>query len=185
MSASPPPVLTPSAPRPFTVALDAGVTPDKWVRAWRERMPQHLLEVTREPAPLAALLDGSADLALVRAPTGERLATDDRHAIALYEERAVVVVPEDHAATAYEELALADLAGETVVNDVALVAAGVGIAIMPQAVARSLSRRDTAVRPLTDAATTTVHLVWLADSGGELVDAFVGIVRGRTARSSR
>jgi DNA-binding transcriptional LysR family regulator len=66
-----------------------------------------------------------------------------------------------------------------------LVAAGVGIVIVPQSVARLYGRKDVIARPVTDVAETRVGLAWLADETTADIDDFVGVVRGRTARSSR
>jgi hypothetical protein len=40
-------------------------------------------------------------------------------------------------------------------------------------------------RPVTDAEPTTIALAWRIDNPNELIEEFVGIVRGRTANSSR
>jgi hypothetical protein len=172
----------------LTVAFVLGVTPGKWARVWAERRPGHPLTLLplEADAALSALDDGTADLALVRLPVD----TERWHAIALYEENAVVVAPKDHAIEALDSMTLADLTGESVLDAawgdaVALVAANVGVALMPQSVARALSRRDVVARPVTDAPTTRVALVWRRDRDDPLIDEFVGIVRGRTANSSR
>lgn len=173
---------------PFVVAFVPGVTPGKWERIWRERMPRSPIEVrplSHEEA-LAALRDGSAHMALVR----EVSADDEFHAIPLYRERPVVVAPKDHPVAAFDELTLADLEGEIMLegegaDTVELVAANVGVAIMPMSVARAHSRRDVIARPLTDAADTGISLAWLRASDEPRLDTFIGIVRGRTANSSR
>jgi hypothetical protein len=54
--------------------------------------------------------------------------------------------------------------------------------------ARLHHRKDAAHRPLTDAPPSPVALAWRlgeSDDTPALVDAFIGIVRGRTANSSR
>jgi len=76
-----------------------------------------------------------------------------------------------------------------------LVSAGVGFAIVPKAVARLYGRRDVVARDLVgegaEAYETRVALVWPANVQSEhpevwtLVDEFIGIVRGRTANSTR
>ena len=45
--------------------------------------------------------------------------------------------------------------------------------------------RRVVYRPLRDGPSSTVALAWVADRTTPAVDAFVGIVRGRTANSSR
>lgn len=168
------------------VAYVLGVTPGKWAGIWNERMPRHPLAL-RPGSPadaVAALVSGEAHVALLRLP----LADEALSAIPLYIEKPVVVVPKDHAIEALDSVALRDLGGETLLDsdwaaDVELVAANVGVAVMPQSVARALSRRDVVARPVTDGAETQVALVWLETSPE--VEEFIGIVRGRTANSSR
>ncbi len=173
---------------PFVVAFVPGVTPGKWERIWRERMPRSPLEVRALPAAsaLAALRDTSVHMALLR----DVAADDELHVIPLYRERAVVVAPKDHPVAAFDELTLAELAGETVLpgDDAAtveLVAANVGVALMPMSVARAHSRRDVVARVVTDAPDTGIGLAWLRASDDPRLDTFIGIVRGRTPNSSR
>lgn len=173
---------------PFVVAFVVGVTPGKWARIWGERMPEHPLSLVQGSSEeaLSAIADGSADVALVRLP----VADSGLSAIPLYEELGFVVVPKDHAIESLDSLTLADLADENVLDGdwadaVELVAANVGVAVMPQSVARALSRRDVVARPVTDAPSTTIALVWRADNDSAEVEEFVGIVRGRGANSSR
>ena len=173
---------------PFVVAFVAGVTPGKWARVWAERMPQHPLSLTASDpdAALSAIADGSAHVALVRLPV-----EDDRFSvIPLYTELPVVVLPKDHELAEPDSLTLADLEGAVVLDGqgadtVELVAANVGVAIMPQSVARTHSRRDVVARMLTDGPETRIALVWLAGDESAEVEEFIGIVRGRTANSSR
>jgi hypothetical protein len=62
---------------------------------------------------------------------------------------------------------------------------GEAVLHVPQSIARSESRRDLVYRPITDAPATTVGVAWLAGEVNELIDEFIGVVRGRTANSSR
>jgi DNA-binding transcriptional LysR family regulator len=173
---------------PFVVAFVPGVTPGKWERIWRERMPRSPLELRALPpdAALAALRTGEVHMALLRDVTAD----DELHVIPLYRERAVVVAPKDHPVAAFDELALAELDGETMLpgDDAAtveLVAANVGVALMPMSVARAHSRRDVVARVVTDAPDTGIGLAWLRASDDRRVDTFIGIIRGRTPNSSR
>ena len=174
------------------VAFVVGVTPGKWARVWAERLPGHPLELRPlSPADaLDALRQGTVDAAFLRLP----VEPPQLSAIPLYEEQPVVVVPKDHAIEALEAVTLADLSDENVLDGgwseaVELVAANVGVAVMPQSVARALSRKDVLARPVTDAATTQIALAWRTPAGGdatpELIEEFIGIVRGRSANSSR
>jgi DNA-binding transcriptional LysR family regulator len=177
----------------FRVAFVPGVTPTKWVRIWKERMREPL-----ETVPVAvdaqrdAVRDGEADVCFARLPIDR----DGLHAIPLWEEPAVVVAPRDHLVEAFDEVTLADLAEEDVrpvasgleADAIELVAHGGGLVIVPQPVARLHSRRDVVVRPVSDAEPTRIALVWpddLPEDGQRRVDDFIGIVRGRSANSSR
>lgn len=149
------------------------------------RSPIEALPATAAEA-LTALRNGTAQVALLRLPIDD----EGLSAIPLYQETAVVVAPKDHPIAAFESLVLADLEGEKVLegedgDTVELVAANIGVAMMPQSLARVHSRRDVVARPVTDAAETTIALVWIADNTTAEVEEFVGIVRGRTANSSR
>ncbi len=174
----------------FTIAFVEGVTLGRWTRAWAQRLPGIRLEFvpTTAAGQLAALLAGDADVAFVRLP----IADDGLSVIPLYEELAVVLVPRDHEASAIEELTLADLDDETHISAelptadaAALVAAGGGVLVVPQSVARLHARKDIDIRPIADAPVTRIALAWHADRTTQEVEEFIGIVRGRTANSSR
>lgn len=131
-------------------------------------------------------------------------------AIRLYDEVPVVVVPKDHLLTAAEECTVADLAGEWFVSPaddvllwpaarpgetldfrpastaeaVGLVADGHALLVVPMSLARLHHRRDLTYRPLADGPACPVALLW-AEPTGELVEEFIGVVRGRRPGSSR
>jgi DNA-binding transcriptional LysR family regulator len=65
------------------------------------------------------------------------------------------------------------------------VAAGTGIVLLPMSVARLHHRKDVVSRPVVDLAPTSVALAWLVEKDDERAQRFVGVVRGRSARSSR
>jgi LysR substrate binding domain. len=174
----------------LTVAFVPGVTVRKWTRAWEERRADTRLEVlpTAEARQVAVLLDHEADLSFVRLPVDR----DGLSVIRLYEEIPVAVLPREHALEAQPTVLLAELAKENVLeaaDDIAdiveLVAAGVGIVVLPQSIARLHNRKDVVARPVTDAPATEIAIAWLAAQTTADVEEFVGIVRGRTARSSR
>lgn len=179
----------------FRIAFVPGVTLAKWTRIWAERRPNVPLGVsmTTEREQVAVLREGRADVSFVRLPVqGEGL-----NVIPLYSEIAVVVVPKEHPIAAFDAVTLSDLEGETrqdagvggdldaVRGAVELVAAGVGVLVLPQSIARLHARKDVTYRPVTDAPATEIALAWPAERTTELVEEFVGIVRGRTAQSSR
>jgi DNA-binding transcriptional LysR family regulator len=168
----------------------AGVSPAKWLRAWTERRPDLALEAERvdEPAQLDALMAGESDLAFVRLP----VEAEGLHVIPLWEEVAVAVLPKDHPLAEADALELGDLAEEPRAPEqddpamtVELVAAGTGWAILPHSLARLHHRRDVVAIPLTDAAPTRIALVWRIERDDQDIQDFVGVVRGRTTRSSR
>ncbi|MFD8720853.1 LysR family substrate-binding domain-containing protein [Streptomyces sp. NPDC059629] len=192
----------------FRLAYVPGVTPAKWVRIWNERLPD--IPLTLHQVPPAEVSDvlraGDADAAFVRLPVDRTFFS----AIPLYTETTVVVVPKDHVITAAEEVTVADLADEvlfhplddvldwdappgepaferpaTTEDAVELVAAGVGLLVVPQSLARLYHRRDLTYRPLTDAPESTVALSWPEEATTDLVEDLIGIVRGRTVNSTR
>ncbi len=168
----------------FTVAYVLGVTPGKWAGIWNERMPRHPLTLSQVSSAdaVAALVAGAADVALLRLPLDDQSLSS----IPLYVEKPVVVVPKGHVVEALDSVHLAELEGVLEGDwaaNVELVAANVGVAVMPQSVARALSRKDVVARPVVDAPDTQVALVWLTTTPE--VEEFIGIVRGRTANSSR
>lgn len=168
----------------------AGVSPAKWLRAWGERRTDLPLEAARvdEHVQLERLRSAEADLAFVRLPVD----AEGLHLIPLWEEIAVVALPKEHPFAEETELTLADLDGETlapVQTDPAmtleLVAAGTGYAIVPHSIARLHQRRDVVSIPLVDAPPTRIALVWRTERDDDDIQEFVGVVRGRTVRSSR
>lgn len=196
----------------FRLAFVPGVTPGKWVRIWEQRRPDVSLElVALDVADCAeAVGQGRVQMAITRLPDALRHGdAGAHHSIDLYEETTVVVVPKDHVLTAGDEMTLADLADEqllwpldepltvpqrpgsavshrpeTTGDAIELVAAGIGVLLVPQSLARLHHRKDLVYRPVTDAPTSTVGLLWPQPTT-DLADEFVGIVRGRKATSSR
>jgi hypothetical protein len=181
-----------TAPRVLRVAYVAGVTPGKWIRRWEERVQHVPLQafMSDDGAQVQVLRDGSADLSFVRLPV-ER---EGLSVIPLYEEQPVVVAPKGHEISVFEEVALADLEEESFLDVAALggpeaalqlVATGAGLAVLPMSVARHFNVKDTVARRLSGASTTEIAVAWSSDSTDEVIEEFIGIVRGRTAQSSR
>ncbi|MFG2334155.1 LysR substrate-binding domain-containing protein [Streptomyces sp. NPDC048604] len=192
----------------FRLAYVPGVTPAKWVRIWNERLPDIPLILTPVASAdaLGVLREGGADVGFVRMPVD----ADDLSAIPLYVETTVVVLPKDHLFAAAEELAVAELADEIVLHPlddtlgwerppakpaferpattadaIELVAAGIGLLVVPQSLARLHHRKDLTYRTVTDAPQSQIALSWPKDETTDLVEDFIGIVRGRTVNSSR
>ncbi len=165
-----------------------GVTVTKWRGVWAERFGRVPLEIVDVEVAdqRRVLVDGEVDMCFVRLPLDD----EGLHTIRLYEELPVAWVSKDHAVSAADEIVLADLADDDVLVDVTphaidMVSIGEAVLHVPMSVARSQSRRDLVYRTITDAPSTTVALCWRKDNPNELVEEFIGIVRGRTANSSR
>ncbi|MEV7400734.1 LysR family substrate-binding domain-containing protein [Streptomyces sp. NPDC091267] len=192
----------------FRLAYVPGVTPTKWVRIWNERLPDVPLSLVAVPAAEASALlhDGGADAGFVRLPVDRT----DLSAIPLYTEATVVVIPKDHVVAAVDEVSVEDLADEIVLHPlddtlgwerlpgrpaierpattadaIELVAAGVGVLAVPQSLARLHHRKDLTYRPLSEAPESRIALSWPEDRTTDLVEDFIGIVRGRTVNSTR
>src|SRR6478736_5454960 len=106
-------------PQPFRVEFVPGVTPDKWLRVWAQRRPDSPLEAVpvEDADALAHLRDGTASMVLLRLPV-ER---EGLHVIPLYEEIPVVVVAKEHPVAAFDEVDVADLADEVLMQDPSVV----------------------------------------------------------------
>ncbi|MFI6867108.1 LysR family transcriptional regulator substrate-binding protein [Nocardia sp. NPDC050406] len=174
------------------VGFVPGVTPTKWERKWGERFPEQRLRmiVIAQGEQDAALRDGRVDMCFVRLPIDR----DGMHAIPLYHEVPVVVVPKDHPISVYDEVSTAELADERLQDTtnldeaaaaIELVAANVGVAIVPHSIARLHHRKDVVFRTVTDVPDTQIALAWPIEATSDTTEEFVGIVRGRTERSSR
>jgi DNA-binding transcriptional LysR family regulator len=181
-----------------------GTTPDKWARGWRERRRERLTLVpVTEDHQEDAVRAGEVDLALVRLP----LDTADLHSVRLYDELPVVVAARDHLVSAADTVTLDDLTDEQLVRPhasgwrpdadqldwppmseseaIEAVAAGTGVVIVPMSVARLHHRKDVVHREVTDLPPTTIALVWRRDRDADDIQAFVGVVKGRTANTTR
>ena len=190
---------------PFRVGFVSGATPDKWAGIWRKRHPREPLELVpvEQDEQEIALRAGELDMCLVRLPVDR----EGLHLIPLYDELPVAVVGKEHLVTVVEEVSLADLDDEQLVlphesgwtpsakqlewpamslrDAVEVVASGTGVVIVPMSVARLHHRKDTAYRPVADLPPTKIGLAWLVDNDDARVQTFIGIVRGRTERSTR
>lgn len=208
VTATPHPQPGTASPTAFRVGYVEGAMPDKWARRWRERRrePLELVRIVPEEQE-RALAEGLVDVCVARLPVD----TGRCHVVRLYDEVAVVVAPADHLVAAADEVELADLAEEQLVlppetvpgwQDVSTVerlpfppmsvreaievaASGAGVVVVPMSVARLHHRRDVVVRPVTDGPVSEVALVWLRERDDERAQDFVGIIKGRTPRSSR
>jgi DNA-binding transcriptional LysR family regulator len=189
----------------FRVGFVTGATPDKWARTWRERFARDPLELVpvSETEQEDRVREGTLDMTLARLPVDR----DGLHCIPLYEELPVAVMGVEHLLTLTEDVTTADLVDEQLVlphasgwtptadqldwpemavkDAVEVVASGTGVAIVPMSIARLHHRKDVTYRVVTDLPSTTIGLIWLIDNEDPWVQRFIGIVRGRTERSSR
>lgn len=191
--------------RPLRIGFVTGATPDKWARNWRDqrREPLELVPVT-EAEQLDGIRDGTLDMALVRLPVDQ----DGLHCVRLYDEVQLAVASREHVlAAADDEVTTADLVDEQLVRPnasgwrptaeqldwppmteqeaIETVAAGTGIVILPMSIARLHQRKDVVTRVVSDLEPTTIALVWRIERDDEVTQTFVGVTKGRTARSSR
>jgi len=197
----------------FRVGFAPGVTPDKWRRTWAERMPRRPLDLVPlgDGDGVAMVRAGELDMCFVRLPVDR----DGLHLIPLYDEQPVVVVAKENPVAAYDEIDVGDLADEHLLQDpdtvpawrdvatevrdgsrypvpeltlrqaVESVAADAGIVIVPMSLARLHHRRDVVAVRVNGVPTTQVGLTWRVDNEDARVQTFIGVVRGRTANSSR
>ncbi|PZP14868.1 MAG: LysR family transcriptional regulator [Brachybacterium faecium] len=174
------------------VAFVPGVEPDRFLRRWKALRNGTWLELipVAQSRQIDALNAGEVDMCFARdTDPGNAF-----HAVSLWEERPVVVMSTDHVLSVLDEITEADLAEETEIpsqgpddaaDRVAVAATGVGYTRVPMSLARLHHRKDATHRPLLDADPTRIILLWPRDADDELRQQFVGVVRGRTARSSR
>ncbi|GLB63918.1 putative transcriptional regulator, LysR family protein [Dietzia sp. NCCP-2495] len=189
----------------LTIGYVPGVQPDKWLTRWRERHPDIPVAARRVGDPRTDLAhtagENGFDVVFFRESADDsRTAPEGLLRVPLYTETMAVLAEKDHELGAFDSLTKDDLEGETwldpvdtlvaspdeVASAVDLVAANVGLLVLPLPYARSLSRRDVVIRPLEGVPATRMGVAWSSKREGDvLIDEFVGIVRGRKAASSR
>lgn len=198
----------------LTVGYTEGVTPTKWTRIWAERFPEISLELVASTleTQLPLLHDGSVDAGFVRLPVDSEglsvvglyeevpvVVAPKDHPIAAFDRIDVADLADEHllqepesqpewAALATEiaegtRLPLPPIGSNAEL--VEYVAAGLGLAIVPQSIARLHARKDLVYRPVDGVAGSKIALAWPTDKNTDNVEEFFGIVRGRSARSSR
>ena len=183
------------------LAFATGTEPGKWFRRFEENTAHGGLYTIDADDALAPLVAGEVDLALARLPDAR--VDNTFHVVRLYQEAPGIAVPKDSVyAEVGEELALADVADEhlnyrladsghvdvpAVRDALQVVAANVGIAIAPRPLLKVLSKKQVVPLSLKDESVpvTEIALVWRKEDDGEAIQDFVGVAKGRTARSSR
>ena len=198
----------------FTVAFVPGVTLAKWSKVWAERRPDLPLGFapTPEDSQVRVLHEGTAEVSFVRLPVDNAglsviplyseipvVVLPKEHDLAKTESVTVAELAGEYllqdpdsvpewrdVADEIREGTRRPLPDIRTGDDAAeLVAAAVGIVIVPQSVARLHSRKDVVAVPVTDVAESRIALAWLEENTTADVEEFIGVVRGRTARSSR
>lgn len=191
------------------VVFATGVVPGKWFGRFDERMDGWKAASAASDDPLAHVLNGTADIGIVRLP-GEwegmpesnvdatAMEFLDVRRVVLYEETPGIAAPKEHALEAVgenEAVTLEDIEGETVLyrgvdpgqvrENLEVVAANVGVVVAPRPLLRAVNRRGVVHRSLAGVEGTSIALVWRRDRDDEIIQQFVGICRGRRASSSR
>lgn len=198
----------------FSIAFVAGVTPTKWTRIWESRRPDVELEVFRTSISdqETVLRDNRADVSLVRLPINEEglslialyneipvVVVAKDHFVADADSVVVADLVDEHLLQDPDDVPeWRDAAVEVrdgsrralppmrdMDETMELVAAGVGIVIVPHSVARLHSRKDVVAKPIEDTAESRIALAWRTVDTTPDVEDFIGIVRGRTRDSSR
>jgi DNA-binding transcriptional LysR family regulator len=168
----------------LVVGFAPGLLVAEAVRAYAATHPDVEIEVLQlhwweQDAPLR---DGRAHVGYLRQPfdgTGLR-------AVPVGSEPKVACLPATHPLTRRQSLTWADLDGEAILDAHArrtssveekfeLIAAGHGVAMVPQSVARSYSRPDLVYRPVTDAAPVQTCVVVAEDRRERRVLDFVAV----------
>lgn len=156
----------------------------------------------------------AAEAVIARLPLAPEANLDQLSLILLYQEEPVVVVAKNHVLAMAESVTPAEILDEVLLLDpsdraawagalagcrlietrsrpddfaaaVELVAAGSGVVVVPQSIARANRRRDVVHRPVIGLTPTDIALVWITEQKSALLEEFIGVVRGRTARSTR
>lgn len=187
----------------LTIGFVTGTEPGKWFRRYEEFAGARVTTLPADdPFPLLAREEEPADIVLMRLPDAR--VGDAHHVVRLYEEARGVAVPKDSVyAEVGEKVDPADLAGEhmnfhyqpgaepagatdELRGALQVVAANVAVAMAPLPLLKALSKKQVVPLQLRgDGEATEIALVWFKERDGDDVQDFVGIVKGRSPRSSR
>lgn len=206
--------VTAAEPSSFTIGYAEGVTLTKWTRIWADRFPDVALSVvaTTPDTQVSHLRDRTVDVSFVRPPIDREglnaiglyqevqvVVVPKDHAVAAFDSVTALDLADEHLladpatvpewASVATELDTGDRPALPPMNSTAetfeYVAAGLGVAIVPHSVARFNARKDLVYRPVTDVDQSQIALAWVAEREDDRIEEFIGIVRGRSTRSSR
>ena len=188
------------------ISFVTGTEPGKWFRRFSAHTAHGELHTRGVDDPVAELLAGAADVALVRSALeglDARLDPDSCHVVRLYREAPGIAVPKGSVyAEVGEKVRAADVADEHVNyraesaadldivelrTALSVVGANVGVAYGPWPLLKVLSKKQVVALPYVgdDAVATEVSLVWRKADDGPAIQDFVGVAKGRTSNSSR
>ncbi len=180
-------------------------------KSHRDPRSERPVRIASAPAdhPLPYVLRGKADVAFVRMDNRGRegvvkdaeASGQSIHLIELYEEQPGVAVPKDNPIALFPQVSSHELEDEKImwspkpphyrveIADVRaaleVVSANVGVVIAPRPLLRVINKRGVKDVALSDGRPTRLAMVWLQSRDNRDIQNLVGIVRGRTARSSR
>ena len=173
-----------TSPTELRVSTLKSISTDKWEQRWREQHPGIRLLITRSDdwvrardSAIAELLTDDVNVALIRLYPGEivtDLATEPLHAVTVYSEDQALLLSKDH-----------PFANETSLDGALLDDFDLREALLPAPVARDARQKDLVTVPVTGLEPTTVACVWRVSRDSAAIQDWVGIIRGRTGRSSR
>lgn len=191
------------------VVFSPGIAPDKWFGRFDQRVDGWAIASAQADDPLRYIDAGAADIAIVRlgVPAGETGGVGDlgrRHKVHLYDEQIGIAAPKDHPIKMEKSVQWSEVGDETIIystpsdGDVAVsavrealqvVAANVGVALVPRPLLRGINQPGVVHRDVhgvpDSVGRTAVELAWLKDRDDEVIQDFVGICRGRKEGSSR
>lgn len=160
------------------------ISTDKWEQRWRQQHRHISLNIRRDSdersqrsAVIADLESGALDVGLIRIYGDESLdaVTDTPlHAVTLFEESMALLLGEEH-----------PLADEHSIDGSLLEALELTAALLPGPVARDALQKDLVTVPVTGLNPSRIVCVWTPSRDADDVQDFVGILRGRSGRSSR
>lgn len=159
-------------------SLTAGEVDAALVRLPLDRDGLHLIPLYEEVPVVVMSTDSHLSVA-------DELTSDDLAGETVY------IPSDDVLGIAIPDVVVASSSGSLdTAEAIATAASGAGIVIVPMSLARLHHRRDATFRPLTDGPRSSVGLAWPVDDvdddeTGAHIQTFIGIVRGRSARSSR